>query len=72
MLAANFRLLVKQDLSRLDRTVVAMDGPRTPELAALADRLAEEFPALRLTFLYQTPLQAKVTAPSAGAGSTAG
>ena len=60
MMPANFGLLARQDLAGLDRVVVALDGPATPDLVAFAERAKADFPTLRLDFHYQSAAQAKV------------
>ncbi len=52
------RLLARQELTHLDRTLVVFDARSDPRLRALAKRLVATFPSLRIECLYQTPAQA--------------
>ena len=60
MLIASLRLLAQQDLTHLSHLVIAFDAPRGATLEAAARRMAAEFPHLRPSFVYQSPLQARI------------
>ena len=60
MLIASLRLLAKQELINLDRVIVAFDAPRDETLVRAERRMCDEFPQLRISCLYQTPLQSRI------------
>jgi len=59
MLIASLRLLVKQDLTHMDRLFVAFDSTRDDRLVTAENQMRLEFPQLRPHFLYQSPSQAR-------------
>lgn len=60
VLIANLRFLVKQDLTHLDRVIIAFDAMRNERLAAAERRIESMFPQVRAQFLYQNRLQARL------------
>ena len=60
MLIASLHLLVKQDLTHLDSMIIAFDAVRDGRLAIMETRMCDQFPQLRIRFLYQSPLQARI------------
>lgn len=54
----SLRLLAKQDLTNLDRTLIVFDARRNDHLSALEARLVGSFPSLRISCSYQSPTQA--------------
>lgn len=60
MLIGNLRLLLKQDLSGLDRVIVCFDGPKTPALEEFEREAKREFAKLNLLCLHQSAMQSAV------------
>jgi hypothetical protein len=58
MLIGNFRFLARQDLTGLDQTIVAFDGPPSETLDAFEREANAAFPQLKLMCLHQTEREA--------------
>lgn len=60
MLIGNLRLLMKQDLSELDRVIICFDGPRSAELDRFEQDAKKEFEKLNILCVHQSGMQSMV------------
>ena len=58
ILEANFKMLRRQDLGNVRHILCAFDGPISPRLERVAERLRTKLPGVPMTFLYQSLPQA--------------
>jgi hypothetical protein len=60
MLIGNLRLLMKQDLSDLDRVIICFDGPKAAELERFEQDAKKEFGKLNILCVHQSNMQSVV------------